>query len=106
MCDWYCNVGSRKARRDSMVNHSEVYMAIVTLNTEQIVELVRQLEPEQKRAVLMLLAEDGSAKRQSRAELLEQRLRQLAAVRGLAWDALDDDQHEELIDDIVHESRA
>jgi hypothetical protein len=78
-------------------------MPSLTVTTTQVVELVRQLPPEQRRAVLLTLAEDAQARRAERMAAAEGRLRALAAERGLVWDELDEDSREAFVDDLLHE---
>ncbi|MBI2877396.1 MAG: hypothetical protein HYY20_10985 [Candidatus Tectomicrobia bacterium] len=80
-------------------------MPTLTLTDEQVVELVRQLSPERKRAVLLALAEDARARREARLEYAETQLRCLAAERGLNWDAMSEEEREAFVDDLVHEDR-
>ncbi|MBP1468927.1 hypothetical protein EYB53_024675 [Candidatus Chloroploca sp. M-50] len=78
-------------------------MPRVTLTNDQVVELVRQLSPDQKREVLLVLAEDAQALRAERMVKAEDRLRALASARGLAWESLDEDAREAFIDDLLHD---
>jgi hypothetical protein len=80
-------------------------MPIVTLTDEQIIELVKQLPSERKRAALLVLAEEGRAQREARLDYAETQLRRLCAERGLDWDTLSEDEREAFIDDLVHEDR-
>ncbi len=80
-------------------------MPSVTLTNDQVVELVQQLPPAQKRLVLLTLAGDAQARRTERMAYAEERLRERAAARGLAWDDLDEDARELFIDDLLHEDR-
>ncbi|NTV62834.1 MAG: hypothetical protein HGA65_04770 [Oscillochloris sp.] len=75
------------------------------MTNDQVVELVRQLPPTQKREVLRSLASDAQARRAERMTYAEDRLRALATARGLAWDDLDADAREVFIDDLLHEDR-
>ncbi|MBM4045860.1 MAG: hypothetical protein FJ279_12150 [Planctomycetes bacterium] len=72
---------------------------------EQVIEMVRQLPAEQKRAALLALAEDAEAQREARLKYAEARLRRLAVERGLNWDVMSEKDREALIDDLVHEGR-
>jgi hypothetical protein len=81
-------------------------MAIVELTTEQVIKLVRQLSPEDKRQVLVVLADETPLQRDRRMALAEQRLRSLCAERGLDWEAMSEDEREALVNDLVHEDRA
>jgi hypothetical protein len=80
-------------------------MASVELTNEQVAELVRQLPAKAKREVLLALAGDAQARRGERMALAAAQLRQLAADRGLDWDAMSDDQRQALVDDLIHEDR-
>lgn len=75
------------------------------VSDEQVLELIRQLQPKRKREVLLALAEEA---REGRGELLERaeaQLRRRAAERGLEWDRLTEEQRETFVDDLVHEDR-
>jgi hypothetical protein len=80
-------------------------MPTVELTMEQVLALVKQLPPEQKQSVLMMLAEEGRAQREERLVYAEAQLRRLCAERGLDWDAMGDDERETFIDDLIHEDR-
>lgn len=80
-------------------------MPTVSLTTEQVTDLVRQLPPAQKRAVLTALALDAHSRREERRSVAEARIRELAAARGYDWDAMDEDAREMFIDDLLHEDR-
>ena len=73
-------------------------MPQLTLTNDQVVELVRQLPPIQKREVLRSLASDAQTRRAERMTYAEDRLRTLATARGLAWDDLDEDAREAFIE--------
>jgi hypothetical protein len=79
-------------------------MPSVTLTNDQVLELIKQLPPQQKRDVLLALAGDAQARRDSRTAFAESQLRQRAAERGLRWDDLTEDQREAFVDDLLHES--
>jgi hypothetical protein len=80
-------------------------MPAVELTTEQIVDLVRQLPPKDRRTALMALASDATEGRERRMQLAEKQLRNLSSERGLDWDQMSEDQREAFIDDLVHEDR-
>lgn len=81
-------------------------MATVELTTEQIVSLVRQLPPERKREVLLVLAGDSQTRRESRMTYAQEQLRRLCAERGLDWDAMSELEREDLADELIHEDRS
>ena len=80
-------------------------MPTLTLTDEQVIDLVKQLPPERKRAALLALAEDARARREERLDYAEAQLRRLCAERGWNWDAMNEDEREAFIDDLVHEDR-
>jgi hypothetical protein len=79
-------------------------MPNVTLTDDQVVELIKQLPAEQKRAVLLVLAEEAQTRRDERMAYAESQLRRLSAERGLNWDELTEDEREAFIDDLLHEA--
>lgn len=80
-------------------------MPTVELTIEQVLALVQQLPLEQKRVVLMTLAEEGRTRREERLDYAEAQLRRLCDERGLNWDAMNEDDREAFMDDLVHEDR-
>ena len=80
-------------------------MPTVELTIEQVLALVQQLPPEQKRSVLLMLAEDARARREERLDYAEAQLRRLCAERGRDWGTMSEDEREAFIDDLVHEDR-
>jgi hypothetical protein len=78
-------------------------MPTMTFTNRQVVDLVKQLPPKDKRAALLALAKGAAAQRQSRMGYAEGQLRQLCAARGLDWDAMADEEREAFIDDLLHE---
>jgi hypothetical protein len=80
-------------------------MPTVELTIEQVLALVQQLPPEQKRSVLLMLAEDARARREERLDYAEAQLRQLCAERGRDWGTMSEDEREAFIDELVHEDR-
>jgi hypothetical protein len=79
-------------------------MAVPELTKEQIFDLVRQMPAEQKREMLLLLA-NAPADRAKRQQFAEDQLRRLCAARGLDWDTLSAAARETFIDDLIHEDR-
>ncbi|RKU35132.1 hypothetical protein C6496_17735 [Candidatus Poribacteria bacterium] len=75
------------------------------LTTEQVIDLVQQMSPEEKFLVVRALAKETQAERKERMEYAESKVRQLCAERGLDWDAMTDEERLYFIDDIVHEDR-
>ena len=75
------------------------------LTTEQIIDLVQQMPPEEKFLVVRALTKETPAEREERMKYAESKVRQLCAQRGLDWDAMTEDECLYFIDDIVHEDR-
>lgn len=75
----------------------------MSLTHEQVVDLVQQLPPEQKRLLLLSLAREAQNHQVERMASAEARLRVLAAERGKVWDSLDEDEREAFIDTLLHE---
>jgi len=80
-------------------------MANSTLTTKQIIDMIRQLTPEQKRIVLLELVKATETQRQERLDYGESQLRRLCTERGINWDTLSDEEREDFINDLIHEDR-
>ena len=78
----------------------------LTLTKEQAIELLYQMPPEEKMAVLIELATQARDGLEEQMRYGESKVRQLCAKRGLNWDAMSEQEREDFIDDIVHEDRA
>ena len=77
----------------------------VELTTDQVVGFVQQMPAEEKRALLLAIAEQAAANRDARIDHAEAQLRQLCANRGLDWDAMSETERENFVDDLIHEDR-
>ena len=73
--------------------------------TEQIINLIQQMPPEEKLTVLKVLAKQARAGRAERMKYAESKVREVCAARGLDWDSMTEDERLYFIDDIVHEDR-
>ena len=80
-------------------------MPTLKLTDQQVTDLIRQLPPAQRRALLLTLAGDAAGGRQFRMQKAEGELRKLAAARNRNWDTMSESQREDFIDDLVHEGR-
>ena len=80
-------------------------MSRLELTDEQVIESIRQMPPERRRAALLVLAEDACARRETRLEYAEAQLRRICAEQGRDWDAMTEEEREAFIDDLVHEDR-
>ena len=80
-------------------------MATLELTDEKVVELVKQLPVERRRAALVALAEDATHGHEERMTYAESQLRRSCAERGLDWDKMSEDERETFVDDLMHEDR-
>ena len=80
-------------------------MPTLELTDEQVVELVKQLPAERRRAALVALAGDTTRGREERMKYAESQLRRCCAERGLDWDKMSEEQREAFVDDLMHEDR-
>ncbi len=80
-------------------------MAVLELTKEQIFDLVGQMPAKEKHEMLLFLAQSNPADRTKRQQFAEDQLRRLCAARGFNWDAMNADERETFIDDLVHEDR-
>ena len=81
-------------------------MPTVELTDQQVVELVKQLPPDSKRAALFALAAEAAGHRDERMQFDESQIRRVCAERGLDWDKMSEDERESFIDDLIHEDRS
>ena len=77
----------------------------IELTTEQVIDLIQQLPPEEKLTILKTIAKEARAGRPERMKYAESKVRRLCAERGLDWDTMTEDERLYFIDDIVHEDR-
>lgn len=80
-------------------------MPVLELTDEQVLDLIKQLPQERKRAALLKLAEEASAQREARLDYAEAQLRRLCAEHGRDWDTMTEDEREAFVDDLMHEDR-
>lgn len=78
----------------------------VELTTNQVIQLVKQMPPEEKRTVLYALAMGAQADIEARLDYAENQLRRLCKERGKNWETMTEAQRELFIDDLIHEDRA
>ncbi|MBK9049668.1 MAG: hypothetical protein IPL78_01735 [Chloroflexi bacterium] len=79
-------------------------MPTITVTKEQVVELVKQLPPTERRLALFTLAEEAFSQRKARMVYAESQLRRQAFQRGRDWDQMADDEKERFVDDLLHEA--
>ena len=82
-------------------------MAVVhlTIPESQIVELVQQISPAAKLAILRTLIPQLD-ELEDLVDYGNQQIRALCAERGLDWDSMNEDEREQLIDELLHEGDA
>ena len=71
----------------------------VELTTDQIIDFIQQMPPEEKREVLLALAEQAEANRVARMDYAEAQFRKLCASQGLNWDAMTESERENFVVD-------
>ena len=77
----------------------------VELTTDQVIGFVQQMPAEERRALLLAIAEQAAANREARIDHAEVQFRQLCTDRGLDWEALTEAERENFVDDLIHEDR-
>jgi hypothetical protein len=80
-------------------------MVTPKLTDEQVIDLVKQLPPESKQAVLSALGSESDLWRQITLGNGEDQLRRLCAEHGLDWDKMSEEERENFIDRPLHEDR-
>ncbi|KAB8317682.1 hypothetical protein SD81_020680 [Tolypothrix campylonemoides VB511288] len=78
-------------------------MPMLELTVEQIIELVKQLPPQDKYAVLHAIKTEQNAWWEERVTRGEQEMRRITAERGLDWDKMSEEEREAFVDDLMHE---
>lgn len=80
-------------------------MPTLTLTDEQVIELVKQLPPNQQAELFQFLLQQRWDKWEKLSRAGQEGARRAAAERGKNWDTMTEDEREAFIDDIVHEDR-
>jgi hypothetical protein len=80
-------------------------MPTLELSENQVVDLIKQLPPDQQRAALLALAEGAARGRDERMQLADVQLRRRASERGRDWDKMTEKDREAFVDDLIHEDR-
>jgi hypothetical protein len=78
-------------------------MVTLSLSNEQVIELVKQLPPDGKRAVLNALGTESDLWWDITLAQGEQQMRRLCTERGLEWDKMLEEEREAFVDDLLHE---
>ena len=74
----------------------------VELTTDQVIDFIQQMPPEEKRAVLLAIAAQAEANRTERMAYAEAQFQKLCASRGLNWDTMTEVERENFVDDLIH----
>lgn len=80
-------------------------MPTLTLTDEQVIELVKQLPPTKQAKVCEFLLKARWGGLDEFTQDGEENGRMAAWKRGLDWDAMNDEERIDFVDDIVHEDR-
>lgn len=78
-------------------------MASLTLSDEQVIELVKQLSPQQQAEVFKYLILQQWSAWGSLSSYGVEKARTVAQERGLTWDAMTEAEREAFVDDVLHE---
>lgn len=78
-------------------------MPILTLTNEQVVELAKQLPPEQQIELFRFLLLQQWGDWESLSSYGSGKARLVAQERGYNWDTMTEDEREAFIDEVVHE---
>ena len=78
-------------------------MVTLTLSDKQVVELVKQLPPKSKQAVLDALIGERELWWDMTVTQGEEKLRTLASQRGLDWDKMPELEREGFVDNLLQE---
>jgi len=78
-------------------------MVTLTLSDQQIVDLVKQLPPISKQAVLDVLLAERELWWDMTLARSEEKLRKLAKQKNLDWDKMSETERENFVDDLLHE---
>lgn len=78
-------------------------MPVLNLSNDQVIELVKQLPPEDKQAILEVLIADRDSWWNEMIIRGEQQLRLICAERSLDWDGMSEIEREVFVDVLMHE---
>lgn len=80
-------------------------MPILQLTNEQVLDLVKQLPPDQQEEIFKSLLVQQWGEWEVLSRHGTERVRRVAAQRGYDWDVMTEDEREAFIDTLVHEDR-
>jgi hypothetical protein len=80
-------------------------METITLEVPeaQVIQWVQKLSPQSKQKLLRLLIPQLDDI-ESLVDYGQQRMREVCARRGMDWDALSEDERDQLVDQLLHEA--
>jgi hypothetical protein len=78
-------------------------MPMLTLSNDQVIELVRQLTPEQQTEIFRFLLLQQWGQWESLSRYGADKVKAAAQERGFDWDTMTEDEREDFIDRVVHE---
>jgi hypothetical protein len=79
-------------------------MPMLTLTNEQVIELVKQLPPEQQIEIFRFLLLQKWERWESLSTYGFSKARLVAQERGYNWNSMTEDERETFIDEVVHEN--
>ena len=77
----------------------------IQLTIDQVVDLIQQIPPKEKIAILTVLSEQAQAGDTEYMKYAESKIRKVCTDRGVDWDSMTEDERLYFINDIVHEDR-
>lgn len=78
-------------------------MPVLNISNEQVVEMVKQLPPEQKTEIFQFLLLQNWEEWESLSQYGTAKIRIIAKEYGYNWDLMTETEREEFIDQVVHE---
>ncbi|GBC95215.1 hypothetical protein HRbin16_01002 [bacterium HR16] len=76
-------------------------MPTLHIDTDQLLELLLQLDAAERWRLLVKFAEGSRAQMEETRAFAEERLRHLSAERGLDWDSLTEEQREDFVEELL-----
>ena len=77
----------------------------IQLTIDQMVDLIQQIPPKEKIAILTALSEQAHTGGTEYMKDAESKIRKVCTDRGVDWDSMTEDERLYFINDIVHEDR-
>ncbi len=80
-------------------------MPSLTLNENQIIDLIKQMPAKSQRKVVISIANEAKGEKEERMKFTESQIRRLCQEIGIKLDEMNEDEREEFIVTVVHEDR-